>query len=80
MDRAQTLTFTKMNRAPETLGELKKEILRQLDTSEVVTITLHEGDDIHELLESISFGIEGIKYQNLHDRPSLRKYTYSTSN
>ena len=46
-----------MNRPPETLGELKKEILRQLDTSEVVTITLHEGDDIHELLESISSGI-----------------------
>ena len=50
-----------MNRTPETLGELKKEILRQLDTSEVVTITLHEGDDIHELLESISSGIANAK-------------------
>ena len=62
-----------MNRAPETLGELKKEILRQLDTSEVVTITLHEGDEIHELLESISSGLAGIKYQSLHDRPLLFK-------
>ena len=62
-----------MNRAPETLGELKKEILRQLDTSEVVTITLHEGDDVHELLESISSGIAGIKYQSLHDLQLLSK-------
>jgi hypothetical protein len=51
-------------RAPETLSELKGEILRQLDTSEVVTITLLEGDAIHELLESISSGIKGIKLQN----------------
>ena len=48
-----------MPREPESLAELKAEILRQLAKSERVTIRLTEGDSIHELLESIRDGIIG---------------------
>ena len=49
-----------MSREPETLTELKAEILRQLKMDVLtVTIKLTEGDSIHELLESITDGIEG---------------------
>lgn len=58
-----------MPREPETLAELKAEILRQLAKSEVVTIRLTEGDGIHELLESITDGIEGTKLLNQTSRP-----------
>lgn len=55
-------------REPETLTELKAEILRQLEQSETVTITLTEGDGIHELLESITDGIRGIEELNRQSR------------
>ena len=55
-------------REPETLKELKAEILRQLDRSETVTITLTEGDGIHELLESIADGIKGTEELNRQSR------------
>ena len=51
-------------REPETLKELKAEILRQLEKSETVTIILTEGDGIHELLESITDGIKGTEELN----------------
>jgi hypothetical protein len=51
-------------REPETLRELKAEILRQLETSETVTIVLTEGDGIHELLASIEDGIVGTEELN----------------
>ena len=55
-------------REPETLKELKAEILRQLEKSETVTITLTEGDGIHELLESITDGIKGTEELNKQSR------------
>lgn len=60
-------SFTIM-REPETLRELKAEILRQLEKSETVTITLTEGDGIHELLESITDGIKGAEELNRQSR------------
>lgn len=45
-------------REPETLSELKAEILRQLEKSETVKITLTEGDSGHELLEAIEAGMQ----------------------
>ena len=58
-----------MSREPESLSELKAEILRQLAESEVVTVRLTEGDSIHELLESITDGIEGTKLLNKLSQP-----------
>lgn len=58
-----------MSREPESLSELKVEILRQLAKSEVVILRLTEGDSIHELLESITDGIEGTKLLNKLSRP-----------
>ena len=55
-------------REPETLSELKTEILRQLDEGEEVVITLTEGDGVHELLESISDGISGTRFLNSFPR------------
>lgn len=50
-------------REPETLTELRDEILRQLEHSETVTIRLTEGDGVHELLESIQEGIDASRKQ-----------------
>ena len=50
-----------MRREPETLSELHNEIIAQLEVSEVVTITLTEGDGIHELLESIAENMEATR-------------------
>ena len=61
--------FTIM-REPETLTELKADILRQLEKSETVTIKLSEGDGIHELLESITDGIKGTEELNRQRRIS----------
>lgn len=60
-------------REPETLTELKEEILRQLERSETVTITLTEGDGIHRLLESMGDRIEVIKElpEGVHDEREL---------
>jgi hypothetical protein len=55
-------------REPETLKEMKAEILRQLKDSETVTIILTEGDGIHELLESITDGIKGTEELNKQSR------------
>lgn len=55
-------------REPETLKELKSEILRQLEESETVTITLTEGDGIHELLKSITDGIKNFEELNRQSR------------
>ena len=55
-------------REPETLKELKAEIVRQLKRSETVTITLTEGDGVHELLESITDGIKGTEELNRQPR------------
>lgn len=59
-------------REPETLTELKAEIIRQLQASETVVITLTEGDGIHELLESIDNGIKGIELANQRERTARR--------
>lgn len=40
-------------REPETIEELYIEICRQLELGETVTITLTEGDGVHELLREL---------------------------
>ena len=45
-------------REPETLKELLDEIARQNALSETVTITLTEGDGIHELMEDMQKAID----------------------
>lgn len=56
-----------LTRQPESLKELKELILEQLEQlehSEIVSIQLGEGDDIHELLESIDDGMKNTKAAN----------------
>ena len=59
-------------REPETLTELRIEILHQLAKSETVVIKLTEGDGIHELLESIDNGIKGTELSNQRERTARR--------
>lgn len=58
-------------REPETLSELKSEILRQLEDGEDVVIKLTEGDGVHELLASISDGMNGTRCLNAMSQVGL---------
>lgn len=49
---------------PVTLTELRDEIMRQLESSKVVTIKLAERGFLYELIASINDGIEGTKMRN----------------
>jgi len=51
-------------RQPESLQELHDFIIYQLRTSDKVTINLSDGDDMHELLESIADGMRGTRCLN----------------
>lgn len=50
-----------MTRKPETLQELYNEIVAQLEDSEIVTLTLPDGDSLHELLANIKEGINATR-------------------
>jgi len=58
------MTLKNMKREPESIKELRDEIVGQLKNGDTVNIELTEGDAVHELLESISSGIQGTKMLN----------------
>ena len=66
-----------MEREPETISELRNEILAQLEVGEVVTITLTGGDGIHELLESIDSNMEAERCLNDIYQTLSRFITYN---